>query len=47
MCSSDLTTLATLPIPRYLAAHLSGFAPERMMPGFLITLGMALLTAIY
>ncbi len=31
---------------RVLAAHLSGFAPERMMPGFLITLGMALLTAI-
>ena len=41
------TTLASLPLPRYLAAHLSGFAPERMMPGFLITLGMALLTAIY
>jgi len=41
------TTLSNLPIPRYLAAHLSGFAPERMMPGFLITLGMALLTAIY
>ena len=41
------TTLASLPLPRYLAAHLSGFAPERMMPGFLIALGMALLTAIY
>ena len=41
------TALVNLPIPRYLAAHLTGFAPERMMPGFLITLGMALLTAIY
>ena len=39
--------LANLPIPRFLAAHLPGFAPERMMPGFLITLGMTLLTAIY
>jgi len=26
------TTLASLPLPRYLAAHLSGFAPARMMP---------------
>ena len=41
------TALVNLPIPRYLAAHLTGFTPERMMPGFLITLGMALLTAIY
>jgi len=41
------TTLTSLPIPRFLAAHLSGFAPERMMPGFLITLGMAALSAIY
>ena len=40
-------TLTSLPIPRFLAAHLSGFAPERMMPGFLITLGMAALSAIY
>ena len=39
--------LTSLPIPRFLAAHLSGFAPERMMPGFLITLGMAALSAIY
>ena len=39
--------LTSLPIPRFLAAHLSGFAPERMMPGFLITLGMATLNAIY
>ena len=43
----ERATLANLPIPLYLAAHLPGFAPERMMPGFLITLGMALLTAIY
>ena len=40
-------TLTSLPIPRFLAAHLPGFAPERMMPGFLITLGMAALSAIY
>ena len=40
-------TLTNLPIPRYLAAHLPGFASERMMPGLLITLGMTLLTAIY
>ena len=40
-------TLRSLPIPRFLAAHLPGFAPERMMPGFLITLGMAALSAIY
>jgi len=47
---SDTTRTAVADVParlRDLAAHLSGFAPERMMPGFLITLGMALLTAIY
>ncbi len=35
-----------LPILRFLAAHLSGFAPERMMPRLPITLGMTL-THIY
>ena len=39
--------LATLPIPRFLAAHLIGFQPARMMPGFLWTLAMGVLVAIY
>ena len=39
--------LSDLPIPRLAAAHLAGFAPERMMPGFLMTAGMTTLASIY
>ena len=39
--------LSGLPIPRLTAAHLAGFAPERMMPGFLMTAGMTTLASIY
>lgn len=40
-------TLSALPIPSFLAATLPGFQPARMLPGFLWTLSMAALCAIY
>ncbi|WP_022867292.1 hypothetical protein [Schaalia vaccimaxillae] len=40
-------TLAHLPIPQFVASHLTGFQPARMLPGFLWTLAMMVLIAIY
>lgn len=41
------TAVSGLPIPAFLTAHLTGFAPARMLPGLLWILAMAVLVGIY